>query len=203
MVSADEQVHESEWRMSDPPSSGQEEEVRLLIAAERVKRLSDGQMKVLRLVDQHLNSKEIAAELGISPHTVDQRIRGAIRVLGVTKRQEAARLVAQAQPYQRLIHQTPHLDPAPATGNQGPAISFQIRHADRAGGTGWAGLETEQRAASPRSFLVPPWSTRRDPRNEMGVGQRLLWILVISMAASFSAGMYLAGLESLARLAGN
>lgn len=203
MVDADEQVHESEWRMSDSSGSGREDDTRLLIASERVKRLYDGQMKVLRLVDQHLNSKEIAAELGISPHTVDQRIRGAIRILGVSKRQEAARLVAQAQPYQRLIHQPPHIDETPATDNQDPAISFQIRHADRAGGTGWTGLETEQRAASPRSFLVPPWSTRRNPRNEMSVGQRLLWILMISMAASFSAGMYLAGLESLARLAGH
>jgi hypothetical protein len=37
----------------------------------------------------------------------------------------------------------------------------------------------------------------------MSVGQRLLWIAVIAMGASFSAGMYLAGLESLARLAGS
>ncbi len=188
--------------MTAPQGPGPDGDARLLIAGERVKRLSDGQLKVLRLVDQHLNSKEIAAELGISPHTVDQRIRGAIRILGVTKRQEAARLVAQVLPYQRLIHQPPDIDAAPANDDQDPAISFQIRHADRAGGIGAAGLETEQGQA-PRSFLVPPWSTRRNPRNEMGVGQRLLWILGISMAASFSAGMYLAGLESLARLAGH
>ena len=172
-------------------------------AAERVSRLSAGQLDCLRLVNEHLSSKEIAAELGISPHTVDQRIRGAIRILGVSRRQEAARLVAQAQPYQRLIHQPPHIDePAPAD-DQDRAISFQIRHADRAGGAGLAGLDTEQGAAASRSFLVPPWSTRRNPRNEMSIGQRLLWILVIAMGASFSAGMYLAGLESLARLAGH
>ena len=43
--------------------------------AERVARLSQGQLDCLLLVDQHLNSKEIAAEFNISPHTVDQRIR--------------------------------------------------------------------------------------------------------------------------------
>jgi hypothetical protein len=34
----------------------------------------------------------------------------------------------------------------------------------------------------------------------MNVGQRLLWIVAIAIGAAFSAGMYLAGLESLARL---
>ena len=34
----------------------------------------------------------------------------------------------------------------------------------------------------------------------MSVGLRLLWIFLISTGAAFSAGMYLAGLESLARL---
>jgi hypothetical protein len=34
----------------------------------------------------------------------------------------------------------------------------------------------------------------------MSIGQRLLWIILIAMGAAFSAGMYLAGLESLARL---
>jgi len=32
----------------------------------------------------------------------------------------------------------------------------------------------------------------------MSVGQRLLWIVLIATGAAFSAGMYLAGLESLA-----
>jgi DNA-binding CsgD family transcriptional regulator len=173
------------------------------LAAERVGRLSEGQLQVLRLVDEHLNSKEIAAELGISPHTVDQRIRGAIKTLGVSKRQEAARVVAQVQPYQRLIHQPPHIDEPAESAETDGAVSFQIRHADRAGGVGSSGLETEQGTLVSRPFLVPPWSTRSHPRNEMSVGQRLLWILSIAMGASFSAGMYLAGLESLARLAGH
>jgi len=34
----------------------------------------------------------------------------------------------------------------------------------------------------------------------MSVGQKLLWIVVIATGAAFSAGMYLAGLESLSRL---
>ena len=34
----------------------------------------------------------------------------------------------------------------------------------------------------------------------MSVGFRLLWIVLIAMGATFSVGMYLAGLESLSRL---
>jgi DNA-binding CsgD family transcriptional regulator len=86
--------------------------------AQRVARLSAGQLDCLRLVDQHLSSKEIAAELRISPHTVDQRIRQALATLGVERRSQAARVVAQySGPYQRLIHQSPYIEPTDHTGH--------------------------------------------------------------------------------------
>ena len=168
--------------------------------AERVARLSEGQLDCLRLVDQHLSSKEIAVELNISPHTVDQRIRGALHILGVERRTQAARLVAQAcGPYQRLIHQSPHIEVEGERLHSDGAIR-QIRHADRAGGSGGAGLVTEQSRAASWTSLPLPFATRSHPRNEMSVGLRLLWIVLIATGAAFSAGMYLAGLESLARL---
>jgi DNA-binding CsgD family transcriptional regulator len=167
----------------------------------RIARLSQGQLDCLLLVDQHLSSKEIAVELGISSHTVDQRIRGALQILGVERRAQAARLIAQhCGPYQRLIHQSPHIEPQPSVDQQREAVSHQIRHADRAGEIGGAGFNTEQRPSQFRSSLPPPFATRSNPRNEMSVGQRLLWIVLIAIGAAFSAGMYLAGLESLSRL---
>ena len=171
------------------------------LVAGRVARLSAGQLDCLLLVDQHLSSKEIANELHISPHTVDQRIRGALHILGVERRSQAARLVSHhCGPYQRLIHQSPYVEPDPATVQPEGTVSIQIRHADRAGGTGDAGFITEQRPASFRPSLQMPFATRSNPRNEMSVGQRLLWIVLIATGAAFSAGMYLAGLESLGRL---
>lgn len=68
---------------------------------ERIGRLSRGQLDCLQLVDQHLSSKQIAIELGISSHAVDQRIRGALQVLGVERRSMAARLVMERS---RFIH---------------------------------------------------------------------------------------------------
>ena len=174
--------------------------------ASLVARLSEGQIEVLLLVDQHHSSKEIAARLGISPHTVDQRIRGALEKLGVERRGEAARMVGAAvspshETYQRLIHQSPHIDAAAAAGHQGGAVSHQIRHADRAGEARPSGELTEHQ--NPHGFGSPlqlPFATRSHPSNEMSVGLRLLWIVMIAIGATFSAGMYLAGLESLSRM---
>jgi DNA-binding CsgD family transcriptional regulator len=168
-----------------------------------VARLSKGQLDCLRLVDQHLSSKEIAVELGISPHTVDQRIRLALQILNVERRSQAARMVArELGPYQRLIHQTPHIEGGPNPSQSGDAVGFQIRHADRAGRTGGSGFNTEQRPERNWSSLPLPFATRSHPRNEMSVGFRLLWIVLIAIGATISVGMYLAGLESLSRMIG-
>ncbi len=173
------------------------------LIGERVGRLSSGQLDCLLLVDQHLSSKEIAVELGISSHTVDQRIRGALHVLGVDRRSQAARMVAQVRgPYQRLIHQPPHIEGGGTPVHPGGAVGFKIRHADRAGGARAPSDFTEQKPGASWSSLPLPFATRSHPRNEMSVGLRLAWIVLIAMGATFSAGMYLAGLESLARMLG-
>lgn len=173
------------------------------IVGQRVARLSKAQLDCLLLVDQHLSSKEIAVELGISSHTVDQRVRGALHLLGVDRRSQAARMVAQVHgPYQRLIHQSPHIEGGGTSGHPGGAVGFQIRHADRAGGARGPSDLTEQKPGASWSSLPLPFATRSHPRNEMSVGLRLAWIVLIAMGATFSAGMYLAGLESLARMLG-
>jgi DNA-binding CsgD family transcriptional regulator len=59
--------------------------------------LTDKQRQVLDLLIQHKTSKEIGRRLGISPHTVDQRIQFAKEKLGARSRSEAAVL------YRRLV----------------------------------------------------------------------------------------------------
>jgi DNA-binding CsgD family transcriptional regulator len=184
-----------------------------LTGSDRCILLSSGQLEVLRLVNRHLNSKEIGAKLSISSHTVDQRVRCAMQRLGVSRRSEAARLVDDFErrqeaitprlpadePYQRLIHQSPDSDSKPEQGHTDPAVSSQIRHADRTGGDGADGLETEQRSHGSAPLLFPV-STPQQPSNGWSVGRRVVAIAGVAIAASFSAGMFLAGLESLARL---
>ncbi|QGP79106.1 LuxR family transcriptional regulator [Sphingobium sp. CAP-1] len=86
--------------------------------------LSEGEKQCLRLVSQGFNSKEIARQLHISEHTVDQRVRTSLRKFGVPSRKEAARLFITAEQfkphigtYQPLIHQSEPLasDPDPAS----------------------------------------------------------------------------------------
>jgi DNA-binding CsgD family transcriptional regulator len=82
--------------------------------ASRVARLTAGQRECLDLVDDHATSKEIARQLGISRHTVDARLRGAIQTLGVTSRREAAiiyRAAMQAEAYQPFAYQSPRIVP--------------------------------------------------------------------------------------------
>jgi len=172
-----------------------------------VARLSPGQIECLLLVDRHHSSKEIATRLGISHHTVDQRIRGALEKLGVERRGEAARMVASDlspddPTYQRLIHQAPYIDLLALNGHQDGTVRTQIRHADRAGEASSPSNLTEQSLVGPGSPLQLPFATRSHPSNEMSVGLRLVWIVLIAMGSTFSAGMYLAGLESLSRMIG-
>lgn len=52
--------------------------------------LTDKQREVLDLLIEHKTSKEIARDLGISPHTVEQRLRYAKAKLGVERRSDLA-----------------------------------------------------------------------------------------------------------------
>ena len=172
---------------------------------ERVARLSEGQRQCLELVAQHMSSKEIATVLAISPHTVDQRVRQALQILNVERRGEAARLLmasgdAANGPYQRLIHQSPDIDGGRPASHDDGAVSTLIRHVDRAGEASPSGVISEQKPADRRPPLPLPFATRSQDRNEMSVAMRLLWIMAIAVGAAFSAGMYLAGLESLSRM---
>lgn len=53
-------------------------------------RLTAKQREVMDLLIEHKTSKEIARELGISPHTVDQRIQFVKDKLGAVSRNDAA-----------------------------------------------------------------------------------------------------------------
>lgn len=54
--------------------------------------LTDKQCEALELVLQHMSSKEIAKQLGISPRAVDQRLDAVRSKLGAATRWKAARL---------------------------------------------------------------------------------------------------------------
>ena len=90
--------------------------------------LSEGEKQCLHLVAQGFNSKEIARQLHVSEHTVDQRVRTSLRKYGVASRKEAARLFVSAQQlqpqsgtYQPLIYQ-----PEPLATDPDPGSSMAV-----------------------------------------------------------------------------
>lgn len=171
------------------------------VPAERVARLTPGQRTCLRLVNQRLTSKDIARELAISPHTVDQRLRQAIEILGVSSRVEAARVFAaqESDAYQSLIYQAPYI-----ADDAGPA---PIPMPDT--GNGWREAATVQEvqapylafASSQPTSFIPPLPVRRGARNDLTIMQRLGWTIAVAVATALSAGVFLSGIEALGKIA--
>tara|TARA_R110000824_G_scaffold163733_8_gene339557 strand:+ start:30596 stop:31132 length:537 start_codon:yes stop_codon:yes gene_type:complete len=173
-----------------------------------VNRLSEGQKDCLRLVLGHLNSKEIARELGVSPHTVDQRLRTAMRILNVQSRFIAAREFAamdREHIYQPLIYQSPKVEPrmeigkldssSEMTDSEGASSIEDITSSD-----GWdAVMAFEQSRNKYRGLPVPRY---RGEKNTFGSFERLGWILTIAIGSALSFGGLIAGLEALSRLTG-
>ena len=93
---------------------------------DRLARVTEGQRECLRMVLSHMSSKYIGRALGISSHTVDQRLKQAMRTLGASSRVEAARRLAAlegAGAYQSLAHQSPDID----EGRNGAALPVPDR----------------------------------------------------------------------------
>ena len=78
-------------------------------------RLTEREKVCLRQWLQHKSAKEIAAELGISHHAVEKRLKMARIKLGATSSLEAARMLVEVEGYGQAVAQTPELvsDPLP------------------------------------------------------------------------------------------
>ncbi|WP_093509771.1 helix-turn-helix domain-containing protein [Sphingopyxis sp. YR583] len=63
----------------------------------RVIDLSERQRQCLRGIARGLQAKEIASDLGLSYNTVNEHLRSARRLLGVTTSRQAARLLAVSE----------------------------------------------------------------------------------------------------------
>ncbi len=170
-----------------------------------VAKLSEGQRACLRMVLLHMSSKDIARELDISPHTVDQRLRVAIQTLGVSSRFEAARLLAQHERpdmYQASVYQAPHVAPPPFPANVGASVNRDDRRYEPAHG---GSLREEQVAfrATPWQITPPfrlPIPMAGGERNDLGYLPRMGWIAAIAVGTALSFGALLAGLDALSRL---
>ncbi|MGZ3268431.1 MAG: helix-turn-helix transcriptional regulator [Croceibacterium sp.] len=130
--------------------------------------LTDKQRRVLDLLIEHKTSKEIARELGISPHTVDQRLQFAREKLGAGSRSELA------QAYRRLLEVYGQLTYKPS------GIADPPRKTD--GGHGAQGpLSQSVKPAAEADFQVGPELFE----GRYGTLARLGWMLGIAVLLVF------------------
>lgn len=187
----------------------------------RISRLSKRQHDVLRGVAELKKTKQIAAELGIAPGTVDGYIAEAVRALGAVDRGEAARWLmrhdgtppSEAAP-SPTIPPSPPPSPPPAPplptppGNSGGQSSG-------VGGSPAAIDKRDQPVVEPEAPSAttarPPWpgdAVRaalpiRQPgqrANDLPVMARLLWVPAIALILAVGFGALANGLTVLADL---
>jgi len=174
--------------------------------AERIERLTEKQRECLRLVFMHRSSKEIARELGLGVDAVDQRIKTAMRTLDVESRTDAAVILARHEgigPYQRLVYQLPDVAPEPAI----PPFTDRVTEGVRAAYEPEAMAVREEQAVfqslqwRPARALPFPLPFEGEGRNGLRAWQRVGWIVGIAIATAIGFGVFLSGLQSLARVA--
>ncbi|HTU13120.1 MAG TPA: helix-turn-helix transcriptional regulator [Allosphingosinicella sp.] len=175
------------------------------MSRDRIARLTDGQRDVLRMVDRHMETKEIARALGISPDGVNQRIKAAMRILGVNKRRDAARLLADAEGeerYQPLVYPSRDIEPDPDPGRLAPSAERERDPYPLPVGAmrePQAAFEVAPQPLRPKRFRLPLpiWGGRPGDLNAV---QRLTWIFAVMLAIALAFGVFLAGMEALSRL---
>lgn len=171
-------------------------------------KLNDGQRQCLRLVLAHLNSKEISRELGVSPHTVDQRLRQAMRSLGASSRFEAARKFAEyegGETYQPLIYQSSDVEKISNSKTVGLSDgrdeldpNGEGEYLSTTGDNISSAVMEKPRSSSNRL----PFPRFRGEKNTLSTWERIGWIIVIAIGSAVSFGGILSGLEALSRLSG-
>jgi len=166
-----------------------------------VARLSEGQRECLRMVYRHMETKEIARALGISPDGVTQRIKTAMRILGVDRRRDAAIILAEAEgaeSYPPLVHPPRDIAIAPDPATFAPSTG-----GGRQSGSSGEAMREEQATF----WVAPPGRSPALPLpiggarpNDVGWLKRLAWIAGIAIGIAFAFGALISGVEALTRL---
>lgn len=181
----------------------------MMTTLDTVATLKDSQKDCLRLVFHHYSSKDIARRLGISNHTVDQRLRVAVRHLRATDRFEAARMLAASEdgqstqpPYQSLIYQSPHLSSAEKLSIHGSSGGNRDSHSN----TKTATLNDAQTPflvndiVADQSLFPSLVSFGEVTHTGFSLPAKIALIVGISTFSLLAFGAAIAGLEVLSRL---
>ena len=164
---------------------------------DRIERITPRQRDCLRLVASGYQTKEIAQRLGISPGRVDKHVTSALRVLGVSGRVQAARLLAD--------HEKRQIEPnegAQRLGAQPLGLPDEHSSLSHDSTEGSNGLEEETPAIAARPALKPfwlrmrmgrpslplPFATKRGLRNDLSPLETVIATLVVAAVGATAAG---------------
>lgn len=182
------------------------------MSADRISSLTESQRAYLRLVLQHQSSKQIAQRLGVSAHTVDKRIKEAMRILDVSSRVEAAQMLASSDSQAVLPTVTSPVQPL---GPQSPDLEISLfsatiaatesRGNDRGVRSSGVMVGEEQLAFGSHAFrggrgFPLPFPTLRQPENNLSILQRLGWTIGLIIGLALATGILLSGLTALGTL---
>ena len=152
--------------------------------------LTAKQREALELLLQHKTSKEIAQILGISPHTVDQRIDGAKEKLGAATRGDLAVIYRRLSSISgRMTYEDSHIAARPSTAESvsgllaGQVLGLRPPELSQPGGPALAELDFR---------VVPEWFDGR-----YGTLARLSAIITIAV---FFVFIVLGGLAIFSQL---
>jgi DNA-binding CsgD family transcriptional regulator len=165
----------------------------------RLPKLTEAQCECLRLVNSHLTSKEIAIRVGVSRHTIDQRLDRACKTLGVSTRKEAARLFALYDP---IIYEPFDIADMTTAAPDFPDLDYREEGNDRHSDYHLSDastpfitdglLQTQQ--------IAMPFPQKRGDANALSIKQRLIWAVFICCVGIMISGLLIAALETLGRL---
>jgi DNA-binding CsgD family transcriptional regulator len=181
-------------------------------STQAIERLTDEQRDCLRLVAELLSSKEIARRLHISPNTVDNRLKRAQAILGVSTRADAAKLFLRALPEALESYN----QPCESLADQSLALAKRKYARNRSGtdhirdnGVGDAvrAFEDSGVAYTPMSFsfetLSVSWLSlfaRGDVDNELTVPARVVMIMLLMITLALCMAVLVVVAEGLSRL---
>lgn len=167
-----------------------------------VDRLTEQQRICLRHVYAHKTSKEIAPLLGIEPGSVDQHIKAAMRILGVTDRRSAACLLAEHEnpDLRPLVYQSPELARPGDPATLGPPIESGRQLSSRWPGEAMREEQASFRLVTPGGAPTLPFSIGGHRPGELNWVARLIWIVVITIGLAVAFGGLVSGIEGLVAL---
>jgi DNA-binding CsgD family transcriptional regulator len=165
----------------------------------RFPKLTEAQCECLRLVNSHLTSKEIAIRVGVSRHTIDQRLDRACKTLGVSTRKEAARLFALYDP---IIYEPFDIANMTASAPDFPDLDYREERNDE---------HSDYHLSDPATPFITdgmaqirqialPFPHKRGDANALSIKQRLIWAVLICCTGIMISGLLIAALETLGRL---